>query len=98
MGINPSNAQVAQILQQLKSGQEDESLNLIPVERFEEVGPWEQTCMSRQAGSKSRCSHCLLGHNVAHQEALPSLMQSLDDTGALICASAARPSAGFRYR
>ena len=57
MGINPSNAQVAQILQQLKSGQEDESLNLIPVERFEEVGSCQQTCMPWQAWSMMWCSH-----------------------------------------
>ncbi len=52
MGINPSNTQVAQILQQLKSGQEDESLNLIPVERFEEVGPWKHSYACWQAWSK----------------------------------------------
>ena len=72
MGINPSNTQVTQILQQLKSGQEDESLNLIPVERFEEVGSWKQACTSWQAWSKLWCSHSLLGqHATRHQGTLP---------------------------
>ena len=76
MGINPSNAQVAQILQQLKSGQEDESLNLIPVERFEEVGSCQHILMPWQAWSMMWCSHSLLGQHVPrHHGTLPGLIE-----------------------